>query len=54
MMKVIVNVCSIIGVLAAFLENPENKKTVNHIDHNTINNVYNLEWATRKNKVFIS
>jgi hypothetical protein len=37
-----------------FLENPENKKTVNHIDHNTINNVYNLEWATHKNKVFIS
>lgn len=32
-----------------FIENPENKKTVNHIDHNPKNNnLKNLEWATHK------
>lgn len=36
-------------VATAFLENHENKLTVNHIDHNPSNNmIENLEWATMK------
>lgn len=34
-------------VAEAFLQNPEHKETINHIDGNALNNnVQNLEWAT--------
>ena len=39
-------------VAMLWLDNPENKSTVNHIDGNKLNNHYsNLEWATWKENV---
>lgn len=40
-------------VAMCFLENKENKETVNHIDGNKLNNHYsNLEWATRSEQMY--
>ena len=39
-------------VARTFIPNPENKKTVNHIDENKLNNtVENLEWMTNSENV---
>lgn len=36
-------------VAQLFIDNPDNKPQVNHIDHNSTNNCYlNLEWVTGK------
>jgi len=39
-------------IARAFIPNPENKPTVNHIDGNKLNNtVSNLEWATESEQM---
>ena len=39
-------------VAKAFIDNLQNKETVNHIDGNKLNNHYsNLEWLTRKENI---
>lgn len=39
-------------VAQTYIDNPKNKKTVNHRDANKLNNIIsNLEWATQKENV---
>jgi hypothetical protein len=39
-------------IAVTYLPNPENKKTINHIDKNIENNnISNLEWATSKEQI---
>lgn len=42
-------------IAEAFIPNPDNKPTINHIDGNTLNNsLNNLEWATMKEQQYHS
>ena len=39
-------------IAQAFIPNPQNKKEINHIDRNKLNNeISNLEWATKQENI---